>query len=275
MRAFVIAASAAALLSACASSQPVPEQTAPTVVSPRTEIEERDQTLSKVEAVVKVLLKNEGQIAADASKAEYELVVDGAVVDKGEVAVSKSLPPGAEETVELTVPFVYAPDQERLAQLDGRKEPLKYAVRGVIDVGGGARVEFARASQVRSPRLPTLKISSFEVLKTESKGLVVNASVNIANPNPFNVEVSGLRYTVLLGGKQAGEGVLARGAKLPSASENLYDLSIPLEGGDLKAKELPVDADSVAYAIEGALEMNGLSVELEQSGSTRLLSAGY
>lgn len=275
MRAFVIAASAAALLSACASSQPVPEQTAPTVVSPRTEIEERDQTLSKVEAVVKVLLKNEGQIAADASKAEYELVVDGAVVDKGEVAVSKSLPPGAEETVELTVPFVYAPDQERLAQLDGRKEPLKYAVRGVIDVGGGARVEFARASQVRSPRLPTLKISSFEVLKTESKGLVVNASVNIANPNPFNVEVSGLRYTVLLGGKQAGEGVLARGAKLPSASENLYDLSIPLEGADLKAKELPVDADSVAYAIEGALEMNGLSVELEQSGSTRLLSAGY
>ncbi|MGI5863114.1 MAG: LEA type 2 family protein [Myxococcales bacterium] len=274
MRAFVTAASAAALLSACASSQPVPVQTAPTVVSPQTEIEERGQTLSKVDAVVKVLLKNEGEIVANASKAQYELVVDGAVVDKGEVSVSKPIAPGTEETVELTVPFVYAPDQQRLAELDGRKEPLKYAVRGVIDVGG-ASVEFARASQVRSPRLPKLTVSSFEVLKTEAKGLVVNASVNIANPNPFTVEVSGLRYAVLLGGKQAGEGVLARGAKLPAASENLYDLSIPLEQADLKAKELPVDATSVSYAIQGALEMGGLSVELDQSGNTRLLSAGY
>lgn len=275
MRQMLVLAVAAALLPACAGSQKVPEQVAPQVVSPKTTIQEQDQTLSRVQALVKVLLRNEGQVAATASRAQYELVVEGKVIDTGEVALSKPLAPGAEEIVELTVPFVYAPDQERILALDARREPLKYAVRGVVDVGGGVAVEFARASEVRSPRLPKISLKSLEVLRTESKGLNVNASVSISNPNPFHVVVDGLRYTVQLAGQSVGEGMLARGAKLPQASENIYELSIAIEEPDAKEKGLSVDAASLAYALEGALEMDGLKVELRDSGETRLLNAGY
>ena len=274
MRKILVLALATALLSACASTPPVPEQLPPNVVAQQTEIQEQEQTLSRLEAVVRVLLRNEGPVAANASRAQYELVVDGQVLDTGEAALAQPIAPGAEQTVEFRVPFVYAPDQQRILELDGRRTPLKYAVRGVIDVGG-AQVEFARASEVRSPRLPKLGLTSFEVLRTETKGLTVNASVSIANPNPFHVVVDGLRYKVQLGGMEAGEGTLARGAKLPLASENIYELSIALEESDLKAKGLSIDAAAVGYVLEGTLEMDGLAVELNDSGETRLLSGGY
>jgi molybdate transport system substrate-binding protein len=102
------------------------------------------------------------------------------------------------------------------------KEPLEYAVRGTIDVGG-AKVVFARASAVRTPRLPTVRLAGVEAINSGIHGLTVNASLEVQNPNPFVLPVDGLKWklTQLNEGAPADIFASANEKQMAVANENV------------------------------------------------------
>jgi LEA14-like dessication related protein len=257
-----------AFAAGCAAPKPVEKAAA---VSAETEkLVDRDQTLGGFQAVATVRVKNTGDLGATASAARYELVVDGKVTHKGELTVSAELPAGGEADLEVPVPYEYARTEEELLSLAQRKEPLSYAVRGVILTSGG-EVEFAKAGAARTPRLPLLSLETIEAVNRKSEGLDVTAIVDLENPNPFPVPLKGLSWKLSLGGQPAAEGVLGKKDVVKAASHIKYEISVHLEAEKVKDRKELTAGGSVGYVLEGELDVGLTRVPLSSTGQARLL----
>jgi LEA14-like dessication related protein len=261
------------LCAACATSKPAAEGEASAggVSAEVRKIEEREQTVSGLNAALTVALKNETAAPVRATHARFEVVSANKVVNSGEVDLSAEVPAGGEATVEVVAPFVYASNDEEVARLTTRKEPIDYAVRGTIDVGG-AKVEFAKAAAIRAPRMPTLALTSLDAATSPTNGITFTASVDLENPNTFPLLLKGSHWKLTVGGKVAGEGVMEH--KSPkAASHTSYPLEVNIELSEVKARK-ELQGSSVPYALEAELDLGAAKVHLEESGETKLLRAG-
>ncbi|MBI5542952.1 MAG: LEA type 2 family protein [Deltaproteobacteria bacterium] len=270
-----LGALALALASSCATpSKPAPEsmEEAGAPVSAETlRIEERDQTISSLRAVVTVRLKNEGTAAVSATRARFEVVTAGKVVHSGEVPLAQVVPAAGEATVEVCAPFVFAEGDEAIAALVERKEPVEYALRGIIEVGG-AQVEFAKAAAIRAPRMPILKLSSLDAATSPSIGVAVTAMIDLENPNTFPLVLRGSSWKLTVAGKLAGEGVMERQAPKP-ASHTTSPIEVVIAPNEVKQRK-ELQGATVPYELQAELDLGAAKVRLEQSGETRLLRAG-
>jgi LEA14-like dessication related protein len=222
---------------ACATSKPAPEEAAaagPAVTAETTKVDEKHQVINGLTAVATVLLKNEGASPLSVGGASYEVVIGGKVIASGKAAVSASVPAGGEATVEVPAPFVYAQGDEEIAALVQRKEPIEYAVRGTLDVGG-SQVEFAKAGAIRAPRMPALKVGSLEATTSPSLGVAFSATVDLENPNTFRWCCTAPRWKLTVAGKVAGEGVFDRSPPKP-ASHTSFPIEVLIRRGGQAAQ---------------------------------------
>lgn len=259
---------------ACATSKPAPEEgagAAPAVSAETLKVDEQDQTINGLKAVVTVRLKNEGAAPVSVTGASWEAVIAGKVVASGKAAVSASVPAGGEATVEVAAPFTYAQGDDEVAALVQRKEPVDYAVRGTLDVGGG-KVEFAKAGAIRAPRMPSLKLGSLDASTSPSIGVAFSVMVDLDNPNTFPLVLQSARWKLAIAGKPAGEGVMDRKAP-KAASHTSYPIEVVIPPEEVKARK-ELQGATVPYALEAEIDLGAAKVRLEQSGETRLLRAG-
>ncbi|HEY3451032.1 MAG TPA: LEA type 2 family protein [Myxococcales bacterium] len=259
---------------ACATSKPASDEGAATgsaVTAETLKLDEQDQAINGLKAVASVLLKNGGASALSVTGADYEVVMGGKVVASGKAAVSASVPASGETTVEVAAAFVYAQGDEEIAALVQRKEPIEYALRGTLDVGGG-KVEFAKAAAIRAPRMPTLKLSSLDVTTAPSVGVAISAAVDLDNPNTFPLVLQSARWKLSIAGKVAGEGVFDRKAP-KAASHTSYPIELVIAPEEVKARK-ELQGSTVPYALEAEIDLGAAKVKLEQAAETKLLRAG-
>lgn len=260
----------------CASSKPASDEgAAPTggagVTAETLKIDEQDQTINALKAVVSVRLKNDSAAAVNVTGASYEVVIGGKVVGTGRASVSASVPASGEATVGVAAPVTYAQGDEEIAALVQRKEPVEYAVRGTLDVGG-AQVEFAKAGAVRAPRMPTLKLGSLDVTTAPSVGVAISAVVDLENPNTFPLVLQSATWKLTLAGKPAGQGVFDRTAP-KAASHTSYPIEVVIPPEDVKARK-ELQGSAVSYALEAEIDLGAAKVKLESAAETKLLRAG-
>ncbi|MFN7133570.1 MAG: LEA type 2 family protein, partial [Myxococcales bacterium] len=211
------------LFAAACASAPPPAPEGPKVTS-ETKLQEVDQSLTGFVATASVKLVNEGEAPVQLKGAQYELVQAGQVLKKGRVPLEGEIGPGEELEVEVPAQWEYAESREQLVALTERKEPLAYALRGVVELTNGS-VEFARAGAVRSPKMLTVKLDTIEAVNSPTRGLTVNALIDVGNPNPFAVPIKALNWKVALAGQPTAEGVLARNDVAKPASQTRYELT--------------------------------------------------
>jgi LEA14-like dessication related protein len=269
----MLVVSLCACAAACATSKPAAEpEGGPAGVSAEVKkIEEREQTVSQLNAALSITLKNEAATPARATRARFEVVSGGKVVNSGEQALAQEVPAGGEAVVEVVAPFVYAKDDEEVQALTRRKEPIEYVVRGTIDVGGG-QVEFGKAAAIRAPRMPTLALTTLDVTTSPTNGITVSATVDLENPNTFPLLLQGSRWRLTIAGKQAGEGVMEHKAP-KAASHTSYPIELNLDLNEVKSRK-ELQGATVPYALEAELDLGAAKVRLEESGETKLLRAG-
>ena len=271
-RSLLIAAAVAGLGLACATSKPAPEAGSAASVSGQTlKLEEREQLIDGLKAVVTVQLKNEGAAAVTATGAHYEVLSGGKVIGSGTVALNQPVPAGGEAAIEIAVPVVYAKGDDEVAALVLRKEPIDYAVRGTVDVGG-AKVEFAKAGAIRAPRMPSLKLANLDATTSPSLGVAFTAMIDLENPNTFPLILAGSHWKLTVAGKVVGEGVMDRRAP-KAASHTSYPIEVAIDPNEVKQRK-ELQGATVPYALEAELDLGAAKVRLEQSGETKLLRAG-
>jgi LEA14-like dessication related protein len=267
----------AALAAACATAQPASgpapdsQPAAGSVTAETLKIEDREHSISGMQAVVTVKLKNAGTDPVSAKRAHYEIVTGGKVVNSGDAQLSATVPAGGEATVEIPAPFVWAKTDDEVASYVQRKEPIEYAVRGTVELSDG-KVDFAKAAAVRAPRMPTLMLMGFDVASSPTRGITVTASVDLENPNTFPLTLQGSHWKLTLGGKLANEGVLEHKAP-KAASHTSYPIEATIELDEVKARK-ELQGSKVSYSLEAEIDLGAAKVHLEESGDTRVLRAG-
>jgi LEA14-like dessication related protein len=228
-----------------------------------------------------------GDSAVTLQKALWEFVVDGAVRRSGEKPLNLPVAAGATATFSLEESLTYVKDEEELRALDSRGGSQLLALRGVlvlaeaVPASGDApattravELPFARSREVRTPRLPHVKLVEFEAGRFSEVEVQAVFHVGVVNPNPFQISLSGLDYVVTMAGKEVSKGTMGAGERVLPASTGVFDITATLnEETHGKDAAKIVKSLTVPYTLTGTMRTQLYSEPLEAQGVIKLKPA--
>jgi LEA14-like dessication related protein len=283
MRALALAAVFA--VAACKSAPEVRPESAPPTL-PQEEFVVVTQSLTEVN------VKYTGTVAAadeavTVEKAKWEFVVDGAVRRSGEKPLGVAVAAGQQASFALEESLTYVKDAEELTAMDARGGSLLLAMRGTLvvtvpvpavgDQPASTRtleLPFARSREVRTPRLPHLKLVEFEAGRFSEVEVQATFHLGVVNPNPFQISLQGLDYAVSMAGKEVTKGTMGAGERVLPASTGVFDVTATMnEETHGKDAAKIVKSLTVPYVLTGTLRAQLYDEALESKGDIKLKPA--
>ncbi len=266
--------------------------------APETKADVKEAELPKqdmqvaTQSLTDVTVKLSGEILAgdealSITGADVEFVVDGNVLStKPEtlslnIAAGQTAPFGFEET------FTYVKDGEDLKAMDARGGSILIALRGnlkgtvqreVVGADGkpsmqavAVELPFARSREVRTPRLPHLKMGEFEAGRFSESEVQAVFHLLVVNTNNFPVTISGITYEVSLAGKKVAEGTHGVGIKTAVAATDVFDVTAQMneESHGKDVKKL-IKGLVVPYEVKAELKTPLYSEPLSAKGDIKL-----
>lgn len=241
------------------------------------------------QSLTQVDIKYTGTIAAGTEpvtveKAAWEFVVDGTVKRSGETKLGLSAAAGASVDFTLADSLTYVKDEEELKAMDTRGGSLLLAMRGTLFVtipvaavgdkpASKKTVElpFAKAREVRTPRLPHLKMMDFEAGRFSDTEVQAVFHLGVVNPNPFQISITGLDFAATLSGKVVSTGTIGAGERVSPASTGVFDVTATLnEETHGKDAAKIVKAALIPYLLKSSLHAQLYSEDLESRGDIKL-----
>ncbi len=222
-------------------------------------------------------LKFTGKVSAfepvRVEKAFYELVVDEKVVKKGEAIINVEVAANTPSDFTIELASAYVASAEELKAMDARGGSLLCAIRGKVIVKSAGRtdeVAFARSRDVRVPRLPHAKFQELEAGRYSEDEAGVTFHIGVNNPNPFEVKVTSIKYTIAIADKQVADGEIGKGEKVSPSSTGVFDLEAKVTADTHPDIKKLIKARALPYVIKGALEAELFSETFEFKGVINL-----
>jgi LEA14-like dessication related protein len=221
-----------------------------------------------------------GGAAISVKKAHWEFVVDGVVMRSGDVGLNLSAAAGATADFSLQESLTYVKDEDDLKAMDTRGGSLLLALRGtlvvVVEATGAVpsstlELPFAKSREVRTPRLPHLKLIEFEAGRFSDVEVQATFHLGVVNPNPFQISLAGIDYGVKLGAKEVSKGTIGAGERVSAASTGVFDVTATLNEethGNGAAKI--VKSLVVPYELKASLRAALYTETIDGQGSIKL-----
>lgn len=241
------------------------------------------------QSLTQVDVKYTGTIAAGSDaitveKARWEFVVDGAVKRSGEDKLGLAAAAGQTVDFALDESLTYVKDEEELKAMDARGGSLLLALRGTLvvtvpvaasgDQPAGTRtveLPFARSREVKTPRLPHLKLIEFEAGRFSENEVQATFHLGVVNPNNFQIAIAGIDYTASLAGKEVAKQTIGAGERVTQASTGVFDITATLnEETHGKDAAKIVKSLIVPWVLKSSLRAQLYSEELESKGDIKL-----
>jgi LEA14-like dessication related protein len=257
-----------ALTLGCKTAAPKGEGGAPEIPS-----QELQVTQSLTDFQLKFVGKVTGPEGAKVDSAAWELVVDSKVVNSGTAPVNATLSGGAADFA-FSTSSRYVANAEELKAMDARGGSLLVALRGKLLLKNGdatLEVPFARSREVRTPRLPHMKMHELEGARFNESEAGITFHLGVINPNPFEISVSQISYDVQVAGKPVEKGEIGKGERVNPSSTGVFDVEVKVEeathGKDvlklIKSQVLP-------YVVTGTLTADLFTEQFEFKGDLKL-----
>lgn len=274
----------AVTITACKSAPEARPEAKPAEL-PKQEMQIVSQTLTDVT----VKLSGEvlaGDEALTITGADVEFVVDGNVLSKKRETLGLDLSPGKTAAFGFEESFTYVASAEDLKAMDTRGGSLLIALRGNLTgtvqrevlVDGKVTMQavpvelpFARSREVRTPRLPHLKLGEAEAGRFSESEVQAVFHLHVVNPNPFPITLSAITYTVTMAGKQVAEGTQGAGIKTAVSATDVFDVTASMnEASHGKDVKKLIKGLVVPYEIVGELKTALYSEPLSAKGEFKL-----
>lgn len=269
------------VLSACKTVQVVEDATPPSL--PAEDFVVVSQNLTQVD------VKYTGSVEAGTDAliveaAKWEFVVDGAVKRSGENKLNLAAAAGQKVDFGLSESLTYVTNEEELKAMDTRGGSLLLALRGtlILKVSEPQRGEvpasvktvelpFAKSKEVRTPRLPHLKLIDFDAGRFSEVEVQATFHLGVVNPNPFPISMTGIEFSVTFAGRAVNKGTLGAGDKVTAASTGVFDVTATLnEESHGKEAGKIVKSLVVPYVLSASLKTGLSSESLESKGDIKL-----
>jgi LEA14-like dessication related protein len=76
------------------------------------------------------------------------------------------------------------------------------------------------------PRLPQVKLHELDAARFSPQEANAMFYVGVVNPNPFTIRISGVSYTLDIGGKRIAEGTIGKGEKIGPAATGVFETQV-------------------------------------------------
>jgi LEA14-like dessication related protein len=223
------------------------------------------------------------EVQVTLEKAQYEFVVDGNVVRTAEKKLGVIVGAGEANAFSIEENLTYVKDEAELKAMDARGGSLLVAIRGKIlatmfnvatQESKQIEFEFSKSKEIRTPRLPHLKMIEFDAGRFSDTEVQAVFHVGVVNPNPFVISISGLEWELSLAGKKVNSGTIGAGEKVSPSSTGVFDLTGTLSD-TTHGKEAAKIVKSlvVPYALKSSMKAALYSEELSSSGDIKLTAA--
>lgn len=228
-----------------------------------------------------------GDEALTITGADVEFVVDGNVLSTKAETLSLNIAAGQTAPFGFEESFTYVKDGEDLKAMDARGGSILIALRGNLkgtvqrEVAGAdgktamqavaVELPFARSREVRTPRLPHLKMGEFEAGRFSESEVQAVFHLLVVNTNNFPVTISGITYEVSLAGKKVAEGTQGVGIKTAVAATDVFDVTAQMneESHGKDVKKL-IKGLVVPYEVKAELKTPLYSEPLSAKGDIKL-----
>ncbi len=209
------------------------------------------------------------------SKVDWELVVDGKVVNKGSSPITGQAGPDAPGKFFFEQKSKYVDSADELKAMDGRGGSLLIALRGKATYqgpSGPGTIDFAHSREVRVPRLPHARFQEVEAGRYAEDEAGITFRIGVNNPNPFEVLVTAITYKVEVAGKKIAEGTIGKGERVSPASTGVFDLETKVNADTHGAAEIKklIKSRNLPYVITGQLQADLFAEPFEFTGTINL-----
>ncbi|WNG50112.1 LEA type 2 family protein [Archangium minus] len=237
-----------------------------------------EETRVTSQGLTEMQLSYAGQLTSSGpavlEKADYELVSDGQVVEKGSAPLGVTLSPNAPTPFSFQADAAYVRTPEDLRALSERGGTLLVALRGTLTVRSGEAVQtlpFAASRQVRVPRLPVVKLEGLDGARYSEEKVDLMVRLAVENPNPFPLRLEGLSWALTVGGRKLSEGTQGKYDTVDAAATGVYPLEVAVTketwGQDVRAL---IAKGTLPYEIAGELTGPLVRVPYSLSGDVKL-----
>lgn len=132
---------------------------------------------------------------------------------------------------------------------------------GTVNLRQGGKttaLEFARAGQLRAPRLPIPKLNDAALGRSDDD-VTVSFYLGIENQNPFEVKLKSISYKAELDGVEVGSGMASTGDRLPPSETAEYPIQENVTTLDRSKTQIP-------YHLTGTVDLGLTQVPIDLTG---------
>ncbi len=220
-----------------ASCKTAPQVKAPgTFTVEPTGLKTTHQTLSSFTVTLSASVENPGKVPLTITGADYTLTVGGKVLRTGHAPLELTVAPTSSGQLSFPVAVEYALKLEELQKL-ASTPTIDLLLGGTIDGKLGTQavqVPFSRAGQLRSPRLPTVKLGTPDAARQSLSEIAATFRLQVENDNPFPVKLDGLDYVLTVQGADVASGTVGDRTTVPPSSTQTWEVPT-----DLTEKTVP------------------------------------
>ncbi len=260
------------VLAGCKTVEVKPEAPPPVLNSEELQVTSQTLTNASLRYVGSITAQEPGTSLVSA---DFELVVDGAVVAKGSHPLNLQLEEGKPSTFDFDETRAYVKSADELKALDSKGGSLLTALRGTLKLKTPTRsleVPFARSREVRVPRLPHAKFQEFEAGRYSEDEAGITFHIGVNNTNPFEIKTDSMTYKVEIAGKQVADGVVGKSEKINGSSTGVFDIEAKVNKdthGAAEVKKL-IKSRQLPYVISGQLKAELYEETFEFKGTINL-----
>jgi hypothetical protein len=264
--ALAIAVAAAACVT---GPEPAPEGPPPEFVSQELELQQDLTTFN---------LRFQGQVKsarpATLERAAWEMVVDGKVVKSGEQPLDVRLPENGPGAFDLRASSRYVTTPAELKAMSDRGGSLLAALRGTLFIRRDGKIHplpFARSREVRTPRLPTVKLQEIDGARYSDQEVDVHVWLGVVNPNPFPLGLSGLDFKAQVANQEVASGTLTRRDTIEPAATGVFEITFEVtektHGPGVKAL---IKSLTLPWSVAGVVRGELFTLPYDIAGTMRL-----
>lgn len=191
-------------------------------------------TLSKALLEVELNVSNPNRYPIVLGALDFQLNLQDAKILAGQQLQGNKLAAGKNQSIILPLEIGFADLGKFITNLSDLNA-LDYVVAGGmtfdIPVVGPLRVPYETKSEIPIPRMPKFKLAGVQQKRLSLSGAELVLSVELDNPNAFDLLVNKLNYALALNGHAVTAGSLGEQIKIAAAGKSSVDIPVNLSFG--------------------------------------------
>jgi len=217
--------------------------------------------MDQVDLSVELEIDNPNPIAINTAGFNYEVFVNNQLFTKGEQIQKNSIAAASVSKTSFPVTLVYSELKKVFKDIKSLNE-IEYEIKAQVNVDlpvvGTVPVNAADSGKLPVPKIPKISVSNIELGKMGFKTADVILTLDVENPNIFDIDITSLIYDINVAGSTWAKSSLKKPLELKSATRSKINIPIKLNIWNMGGSVLEslTKQKPLAYQVTGDMAVN-------------------